>query len=51
MCGKGRKRTVTMTQRAVPVGFHTSQMVLHVIHRVSDVHKFSYNNFVTGEDE
>jgi hypothetical protein len=36
---------------AVSAGFHTYQLVIHVIYRVSDKHRFSNNCFVNGEDE
>ncbi len=39
--------TFNTTNLAVPARFHTSQLVLHVVYRVSDKHKFSYNYFVT----
>jgi hypothetical protein len=45
------KRTVNITHRADPAGFHASQLVLHVINRGSDKYGFTYNYFVTGEDE
>jgi hypothetical protein len=35
---------------AVPAGFHTSQMDLHLIYRVSNESRFSYNYFVKEED-
>ncbi len=35
----------------VLAGFHISQLVFHAIYRVSDQQGFSYNYFVTGEDE
>jgi hypothetical protein len=35
--------TVNMTHLAVPAGFHTCQLVLHLIYRISDKCGFSYN--------
>ncbi len=41
----------TVNTRHLPVldGFHTSQLILHVISRVSNKCGFSYNYFVTGK--
>jgi hypothetical protein len=47
----GGVQTVKTTHLAATAGFHTSQLVLHVIYRVSDRHGFSYNYFVTVEDK
>jgi hypothetical protein len=49
--GEGRIQTVNTIHLEVPAGFHTSQLVLHAVCRVSDKPKFSYNYFVNGEDE
>jgi hypothetical protein len=43
--------TVNITNLAVPAGFNTSKLVLHAVYRVSNKHWFSYNYFVTGDDE
>jgi hypothetical protein len=42
--------TVNTVHEAFPSGFHTSQLDLHTIYRISDKCDFSYNYFVTGED-
>jgi hypothetical protein len=44
-------RTVNMLHLAVPAGLHTSQLDLHTIHRVFDKCGFSFNYFLTGEDD
>jgi hypothetical protein len=41
---------VNATHLGVPAGFHASQLDLYVIYRVSEKCRFSYNYFVTGED-
>jgi hypothetical protein len=43
MWGEGRILMVNTTHLAAPDGFHTSQLALHAINRVSDKHGFSYN--------
>ncbi len=40
-----------MRHLGVPIRFHTSQLDLHTIYKVSDKCGFSYNYFVTGEDD
>jgi hypothetical protein len=42
---------VNMTQLVVQAGFHTSQLIIHAIYRVSVKHRFSYNYFVTRGDK
>jgi hypothetical protein len=42
---------VSMIHLAVLAGFHISQLDLHVISRLSDKCGYSYNYFVTGEDD
>jgi hypothetical protein len=44
------EQTINMTNRAVPSGFHTSQLVLHAWNRVSDVHEFLYNYLLNVKD-
>jgi hypothetical protein len=49
MWREGRILMVNTTHLAAPAGFHTSQLALHAINRVSDKHGFSYNYLGTGK--
>jgi hypothetical protein len=42
---------VNMIHLAVPAGFHTTQLDLYMIYSVSDKCGFSYNYFVTEEED